>query len=402
MDKMKRILKIFATAFLVFLVTLCIYTFVVTDIMKKDYVNVFGYSYFVVASGSMSGTIEVDDIVIVKITKDVNVGDVITFRSKEGDIITHRLVDKKNNTYVTMGDVNNVRDDAISKDNIIGKMKFAISPGFIIKCIAVFLIIFIFFALVNFDWIFKKIIVKDQSKEQMGTVPDHIFENPKKREEDAISGLTVTIPLKDVEMMKKAQEKEQKKKEEIELLDDDGFVEMNPKSLIDDKEQEVIEVVLALLKCKRGSVDKSRMNPKWVVRYQYVYKLCHLLLMKETEKLVELVNTPPFKEIYDYDLDTSGLTESIRNRIYQMPIPIFMMLLTHSILYNDDEMFDGIYKILKYKVMFDMENKFKEIKDTDQQARKQLNSFIEFMEKVSNEYDNKNVFELEKVKETIK
>ena len=52
--------------------------------------------------------------------------------------------------------------------------------------------------------------------------------------------------------------------------------------------------------------------------------------------------------------------------------------------------------------MFDMENKFKEIKDTDQQARKQLNSFIEFMEKVSNEYDNKNVFELEKVKETIK
>ena len=144
------------------------------------------------------------------------------------------------------------------------------------------------------------------------------------------------------------------------------------------------------------------MNPKWVIRYQYVYKLCHLLLMKETEKLVELVNTPPFKEIYDYDLDAAGLTESIRNRIYQMPIPIFMMLLTHSILYNDDEMFDGIYKILKYKVMFDMENKFKEIKDTDQQARKQLNSFIEFMEKVSNEYDNKNVFELEKVKETIK
>ena len=228
MDKMKRILKIFATVFLVFLVTLCIYTFIVTDVMKKDYVNVFGYSYFVVASGSMSGTIEVDDIVVVKITKDVNVGDVITFRSKEGDIITHRLVDKKNNTYVTMGDVNNVRDEAISKDDIIGKMKFSISPGFIIKCIAIFLIIFIFFALVNFDWIFKKLIVKDNSKEQTGSVPDHIFENPKKREEDAISGLTVTIPLKDVEMMKKAQEKTEKQEDEIEILDDDLEVNNKP------------------------------------------------------------------------------------------------------------------------------------------------------------------------------
>ena len=57
MNKIKNILKKCATVFLVLLVSLCIYTFVVTDILKKDYVNVFGYTYFVVASGSMSGTI---------------------------------------------------------------------------------------------------------------------------------------------------------------------------------------------------------------------------------------------------------------------------------------------------------------------------------------------------------
>ena len=144
------------------------------------------------------------------------------------------------------------------------------------------------------------------------------------------------------------------------------------------------------------------MNKKWLERYRYVYKLCYLLLTGSTELLNDEIERPPFREIYDYDLDKVGLTQSIRNRVYDMPIYVFFRILTYSILYNDDEMFDGIYKILKYKVMFDMENKFKEIKDTDQQARKQLNSFIEFMEKVSNEYDNKNVFELEKVKETIK
>ena len=63
MNRVRSILKAIATFFLVVLVLLCIYTFVVTDIMKKDYVNVFGYTYFVVASGSMSGTIEVDDII---------------------------------------------------------------------------------------------------------------------------------------------------------------------------------------------------------------------------------------------------------------------------------------------------------------------------------------------------
>ena len=63
-----------------------------TDILKKDYVNVFGYTYFVVATGSMSGTIEVDDIIFVKITKSVKINDIITFKNKDGDIITHRLI----------------------------------------------------------------------------------------------------------------------------------------------------------------------------------------------------------------------------------------------------------------------------------------------------------------------
>ena len=66
MKTLKNVLKVLATTFLVLLVTISVYTFVVTDIMKKDYVNVFGYTYFVVASGSMSGEIEVNDIVFVK------------------------------------------------------------------------------------------------------------------------------------------------------------------------------------------------------------------------------------------------------------------------------------------------------------------------------------------------
>ena len=44
-------------------------------IQKKDYANLFGYSLFEVATGSMSPTIEVGDVVITKITKEVNEND---------------------------------------------------------------------------------------------------------------------------------------------------------------------------------------------------------------------------------------------------------------------------------------------------------------------------------------
>ena len=72
MESVKKILKYVAYGFLSFLIILCVYTFVVTDILKKDHVNVFGYTYFVVATGSMSGTIEVNDIIFVKITTLIN------------------------------------------------------------------------------------------------------------------------------------------------------------------------------------------------------------------------------------------------------------------------------------------------------------------------------------------
>ena len=62
-------------------------------IQKKDYANLFGYSLFEVATGSMKPTIQIGDVVIVKITKDVNENDIIVYIDGD-DIITHRLVEK--------------------------------------------------------------------------------------------------------------------------------------------------------------------------------------------------------------------------------------------------------------------------------------------------------------------
>lgn len=88
-------------------------------IQKKDYANLFGYSLFEVATGSMMPTIQVGDVVIVKITEEVNENDIIVYQDEES-IITHRLIKKNEERIVTRGDANNSEDKPIEQNMIIG------------------------------------------------------------------------------------------------------------------------------------------------------------------------------------------------------------------------------------------------------------------------------------------
>lgn len=404
MTKIEGVLKSVASIFLVVLVTLCIYTFIITDIMKKDYVNVFGYTYFVVASGSMSGAIEVDDIIFVKLTKEVNLNDIITYKGKDGDIITHRLIQKSGQEYITKGDVNNAADETITEDQIIGKVTCSISPSFILKSIAIFLIIFILLALVNFDSIIRKFIIKE--KQPQKEVPNDIFRSPDNKKIEPPSGLTITIPLEELENLEKRHEKELAIADEVKVLDTVEYL-FEEEDQIEKKkahlqEKETVEIMVSLLKCKKDQNFKTRMTKKWLEKYQYVYKLCYILLASDTSFFVDEINNPPFQEMYNYDLERVGLTEIVRNRIYHMPLHVFLQLLTYCILYNDSEMFDGVYKILKYKVLVDQENHFKKMTISNKYGIKQLKNQIAFMQKISNNFDNKKVFELDKIERMVK
>ena len=416
MKYIRKIVKYIATGFLVFLVSLCLYTFIVTDILKKDYVNVFGYSYFVVATGSMSGYIEVNDIIFVKLDnniKHMDIDDVITFKNKEGEIITHRIISKSGKNLITQGDRNNTPDEAITSKDIIGKVKLVVPPSLILKSIAIFLIVFIFLALINFDNIMKKFVAKDTKKEEK-KLPDEIFMSAKKmREEEKSTGNTVLLTLDEVEQLNKNNENELVKEElqanKFNFVDDgenlskdDDLLRSIANKGKKSKEKDILELVLSILKCKKENTINTKMNKKWLTRFQYVYKLCLLVSFGNFERIAYEVENPPFKEIYDYDLDKVGLSDVIRNKISEMPIYVILRLLTFTILYNDDELFDGIFKILKYKVAIDKNNEFKIIRRSDSYGYKQLNALISFMNNISDKFDNKNVFELEKIEKMVK
>lgn len=121
---MKKVAK-YITDFLLIIVILAIffalYGFFQLLILQKDYANYFGYSMFEVVTGSMAPTININDAIIVKITDDVKLNDIVTY-SSNGDFITHRIIDIKGNKIVTKGDYNNSEDKIIDKSDVIGKV----------------------------------------------------------------------------------------------------------------------------------------------------------------------------------------------------------------------------------------------------------------------------------------
>ena len=133
---------------------LSIYAWAQVNVMHEEYASIFGYSVFDVVTGSMSGTIEIDDYVVVKRTNDIELNDIVTF--KYGDVlITHRVVQIAGDKLITKGDVNNSEDYAITMDNIIGKVvkvipragiwKDVLTKPSVLSCIFITLICFAFF-----------------------------------------------------------------------------------------------------------------------------------------------------------------------------------------------------------------------------------------------------------------
>lgn len=124
-EKLKNIILNVIILLLVIFMIIGFYSLVQVKIQNKEYVNIFGFSFFKVMTGSMEPTIKKDDIIFAKITKDVKENDIIVFE-KENVIITHRIIKIEENKIITKGDNNNSDDEAIGKSEIIGKVIFTI------------------------------------------------------------------------------------------------------------------------------------------------------------------------------------------------------------------------------------------------------------------------------------
>ena len=151
----KKIFSWIGTGFLTLLVVVASWLCIDKFILGHQVPSIFGYSSLMVATGSMSGTIEEGDLIIIKNTGDYEIGDIVTF-FQDGDTIptTHRIINiDDDGLWITRGDANNSKDGrSISSDEIIGEwvmtipyvgtfIDWAVEGGGLIYIIGIFLIL---------------------------------------------------------------------------------------------------------------------------------------------------------------------------------------------------------------------------------------------------------------------
>lgn len=87
--------------------------------------RVFGNYISVVVSGSMEPTIMTHDFIVYKASESYQIDDVIVFAAS-GMLIVHRIIEVRENGFITKGD-NNINDDfntfgIIKPNQILGKV----------------------------------------------------------------------------------------------------------------------------------------------------------------------------------------------------------------------------------------------------------------------------------------
>jgi signal peptidase len=153
----------------------CLYCVFSIKVLHKQYINLFGYSIFEVASGSMQKTINVGDAVLIKLNSgNYKKGDIVTYQNGN-DYITHRIVTVENDYVITKGDNNNVNDNPIDKKLVVGKVvkvlprlgiwkKVLLTPKVIVL---VLVTLFIFSFMFSYDGKAIKIISSSKAQKEI-------------------------------------------------------------------------------------------------------------------------------------------------------------------------------------------------------------------------------------------
>ena len=127
---MKVVKKIFRWIFdIILFIILAIalimaYNHIQINIKGNTYTTMLGYSAFEVATGSMSNTIEIGDVILLKLiepNEPVSENEIVVF-TQDTTLVTHRIIKINGDQIITKGDANNTQDDPISRGQIIGKV----------------------------------------------------------------------------------------------------------------------------------------------------------------------------------------------------------------------------------------------------------------------------------------
>lgn len=164
----KKVLRWILSIVLISIILINFTLIIKSEVNKEKIPDFFGYTPFIILSGSMEPTIKTNDVIITnKIAEsNIQVGDILSYQSSEDDIvITHRLIEIKEENgqkiYIFKGDNNTTEDEEkVTYSNIQGKYLYSIpyigtlvtyvkTPSGMAMVIAVILLIFVIFEIIE-------------------------------------------------------------------------------------------------------------------------------------------------------------------------------------------------------------------------------------------------------------
>lgn len=220
---MKVVKKIFRWIFdIILFIILAIalimaYNHIQINIKGNTYTTMLGYSAFEVATGSMSNTIEIGDVILVKLiepNEPVSENEIVVF-TQDTTLVTHRIIKINGDQIITKGDANNTQDDPISRGQIIGKVvkiipdvkmwkEIILTPKVLIPTSISILLLWIFF---SYD---KEKDVKKTKKviEEQEYIDEEIESNEKPEKIGAKEPTKKTKVMKEENNREKAEDKD--------------------------------------------------------------------------------------------------------------------------------------------------------------------------------------------------
>lgn len=102
-------------------VLIILFMAILLNVLSLSGISLLGFRIYKVGSGSMRPYLNVNDTIIIKKCDDYKLNDIVTYQNNE-EYVTHRIVSINNSEIITKGDANNIQDDPITKDKIVGKL----------------------------------------------------------------------------------------------------------------------------------------------------------------------------------------------------------------------------------------------------------------------------------------
>lgn len=327
-----NILLDFLIVILGIIILINVYSCIQIKILNKSYSSFFGYSAFEVKTGSMKPTISPSDVIIVKSEKNPNVNDIITYKNKN-DFITHRVVEKSDNNYITKGDANNTRDGAITSDEIVGKVahvlpKFGIIRKTILNPFVILTLIIATFA-VHTLFNKKKILKFSVDKKELeDSTPMKIETSIKEEDTSDLDEEPIEIKQIPEELINEPTNIKTESVNEEDLEKTMIFrkisvdaEELNPPTIVEDSEEEIPEEISEEIE----NVDEDN-NIESILKYLNKRKkkfnniLEKIMYFKEEEisELANILCTTKFKKANEESIKSKLLKIYIDGKYYNL------------------------------------------------------------------------------------